>query len=67
VHGLVCSVAGFVAARFAPGIGDGGYLPCGIKTVRLWFPSQERGFASGVFNAAITIGANAGALPNAAV
>lgn len=57
LNGLVSSVAGFSGMRFLLGLGEGGYLPGCIKTTRLWFPRHERGFASGVFNAGVTLGA----------
>ena len=57
-HSLVGSVAGFLAARSALGLGEAGNFPSAIKAVALWFPKQERAFATSIFNA----GTNAGAL-----
>jgi len=57
LHGLVSTVTGFASMRFVLGLGEGGYLPGCIKTTRLWFPGDERGFSSGVFNAGVTLGA----------
>ena len=57
-HALVGSVGGFLAARSALGLGEGGNFPSAIKAVALWFPKAERAFATSVFNA----GTNAGAL-----
>jgi len=51
------SVAGFMAARFALGIGESGNFPAAIKTVAEWFPRAERAFATGLFNAGTNIGA----------
>src|SRR5206468_3726703 len=51
------SVAGFIAARFALGIGESGNFPAAIKTVAEWFPRSERAFAAGLFNAGTNIGA----------
>ena len=51
------SVAGFIAARFALGIGESGNFPGAIKTVAEWFPRRERAFATGLFNAGTNIGA----------
>jgi len=51
------SVAGFIAARFALGIGESGNFPAAIKTVAEWFPRSERAFATGLFNAGTNIGA----------
>ena len=49
-HALVFSVAGFCIARFFLGIGESGNFPAAIKAVTEWFPSDERGLATGVFN-----------------
>src|SRR6476661_7494923 len=51
------SVAGFIAARFALGIGEAGNFPAAIKTVAEWFPKKERAFATGLFNAGSNVGA----------
>ena len=59
VFGLVYapSVAGFIAARFALGIGEAGNFPAAIKAVAEWFPLKERAFATGLFNSGTNIGA----------
>ena len=51
------SVAGFIAARFALGLGESGNFPAAIKTVAEWFPKRERAFATGIFNSGTNIGA----------
>jgi MFS transporter, ACS family, hexuronate transporter len=51
------SVAGFIAARFALGLGESGYFPAAIKTVAEWFPQRERALATGLLNAGTNIGA----------
>jgi MFS transporter, ACS family, hexuronate transporter len=51
------SAAGFIAARFALGLGESGNFPAAIKTVAEWFPRAERAFATGLFNAGTNIGA----------
>jgi ACS family hexuronate transporter-like MFS transporter len=51
------SVAGFVVARFALGIGESGNFPAAIKTVAEWFPKRERALATGIFNAGTNVGA----------
>lgn len=51
------SVAGFIAARFALGLGESGNFPGAVKTVAEWFPRQERAFATGIFNAGTNVGA----------
>ncbi|WP_052208653.1 MFS transporter [Croceibacterium mercuriale] len=56
-HGLVSTVAGFSAVRFALGIGESGNFPAGLKAVAQWFPPKERAFATGIFNAGSNVGA----------
>ena len=51
------SVAGFIAARFALGIGEAGNFPASIKTVSEWYPVRERALATGIFNSGTNIGA----------
>ena len=51
------SVIGFAAARFGLGIGEAGNFPAAIKTTAEWFPKKDRAFATGLFNAATSIGA----------
>ena len=56
------SVAGFIAARFALGVGEAAIFPAGIKAVAEWFPRRERAFAAGLFNAGTNVGALAAPL-----
>jgi ACS family hexuronate transporter-like MFS transporter len=56
------SVAGFIAARFALGLGEAAIFPAGIKAVAEWFPRRERAFAAGLFNAGTNVGAIAAPL-----
>jgi MFS transporter, ACS family, hexuronate transporter len=56
------SVAGFIAARFALGIGESGNFPAAIKTVAEWFPKRERALATGIFNAGTNVGVLVSAL-----
>ena len=51
------SVAGFIAARFALGLGEAANFPAGIKAIAEWFPQKERAFAAGLFNAGTNVGA----------
>lgn len=51
------SFIGFVLARFGLGYGESGNFPAAIKTTAEWFPKKERAFATGIFNAATSIGA----------
>ena len=41
-HALVGSVGGFLWARVALGLGEGGNFPAPIKATALWFPKKER-------------------------
>jgi len=56
-HALARSLGGFMIARAALGIGEGGNFPAGLKAVSEWFPRSERAFAVGLFNAGANIGA----------
>src|SRR3989442_1058933 len=61
-HALVgltssASVAGFIAARFALGLGESGNFPAALKAVAEWFPRRERALATGIFNAGTNVGA----------
>jgi ACS family hexuronate transporter-like MFS transporter len=56
-HALASSVIGFMAARFALGLGEAGNFPAAIKTVAEWFPQRERALATGIFNSGSNIGA----------
>ncbi|TKG90457.1 MFS transporter [Puteibacter caeruleilacunae] len=51
------SFIGFLLARFGLGYGESGNFPAAIKTVAEWFPKKDRAFATGIFNAATSIGA----------
>ena len=56
-HGAAYSVSQFALARFGLGIGESGNFPAGVKAVATWFPSKERAFAVGLFNAGSNVGA----------
>jgi ACS family hexuronate transporter-like MFS transporter len=56
-HSAVGSVSGFVTARIALGLGEGGNFPSAIKAVALWFPKKERAFATALFNSGANVGA----------
>jgi ACS family hexuronate transporter-like MFS transporter len=56
-HALVGSVGGFLRARVALGLGEGGNFPSAIKAVALWFPRKERALATALFNAGTNVGA----------
>jgi MFS transporter, ACS family, hexuronate transporter len=51
------SVAGFIVARFALGLGESGNFPGAIKVVAEWFPKKERALATGIFNSGTNVGA----------
>ena len=51
------SVAGFIVARFALGLGESGNFPAAIKVVADWFPKRERALATGIFNSGTNVGA----------
>jgi ACS family hexuronate transporter-like MFS transporter len=55
-HGLVGSMRGFLAARFALGAGEGGSFPASIKAIAYWFPQRERALAASLFNSGANIG-----------
>ena len=56
-HALVFSISGFLVARVALGLGEGGNFPSAIKAVALWFPKRERATATAVFNSGTNVGA----------
>jgi ACS family hexuronate transporter-like MFS transporter len=57
-HSIVGSVAGFCVARVLLGLGESGNFPAAIKATSEWFPTDERAFATGLFNS----GSNAASL-----
>ena len=56
-HGLVTSLHGFLAVRFALGFGEAGVFPASLKATAEWFPKKERALATGIFNAGTNLGA----------
>jgi MFS transporter, ACS family, hexuronate transporter len=56
-HALVGSVGGFLGARMFLGVSEGGNFPAAIKAVALWFPRNERAFATAIFNSGTNVGA----------
>jgi ACS family hexuronate transporter-like MFS transporter len=56
-HALVYSLTGFLFARIALGLGEGGNFPSAIKAVALWFPKRERATATAIFNSGTNVGA----------
>ena len=51
------TAAGFVFARIALGLSEGGNFPGAIKAVAEWYPIKERALATGLFNAGTNVGA----------
>ena len=49
-HAFVTSVIGFCIARALLGLGEAGNFPAAIKAITEWFPTEERAFATGLFN-----------------
>jgi MFS transporter, ACS family, hexuronate transporter len=56
-HAAVGSVSGFLGARVALGLGEGGNFPSAIKAVAQWFPRKERALATAIFNSGANVGA----------
>jgi MFS family permease len=54
--GLVNGFGVFIAARFALGVGEAPLFPGGARVVRDWFGVRERGFATGLCQAAGSAG-----------
>jgi ACS family hexuronate transporter-like MFS transporter len=55
-HGFASSVASFMAARIALGVGEAGHFPSVVRASSEWFPQKERSYAIGWVNSATTIG-----------
>ena len=56
-HALVGTVGGFLWARVALGLGEGGNFPAAIKATAIWFPKKERALATSLFNSGANVGA----------
>lgn len=54
--GLVAGFGQFVLARVVLGIGEAPQFSAGARVVRQWYPAEDRGFATGIFNSASTLG-----------
>jgi len=54
--GFVHNWATFLAARVLLGIGEAPQYPTGARVVSDWFPVHKRGFPTGVFNSASSLG-----------
>ncbi|HVZ99247.1 MAG TPA: MFS transporter [Caulobacterales bacterium] len=58
LNGIAHSWQMLAGLRAVMGFAEGSANPAGIKTVAVWFPAKERGFAAGLYN----IGASVGSL-----
>ncbi len=56
-HSLVFTITGFLIARIALGLGEGGNFPAAIKATAQWFPKKERALATSLFNSGANVGA----------
>jgi MFS transporter, ACS family, hexuronate transporter len=56
-HAFVGSIGGFMRARLALGVSEGGNFPSAVKAVAMWFPRKERAFATALFNSGANVGA----------
>jgi MFS transporter, ACS family, hexuronate transporter len=56
-HAFVSSIGGFIAVRFALGLGESGNFPAALKAIAEWFPRRERALATGIFTAGSNVGA----------
>ena len=56
-HAFARTPLGFGAARLFLGIGEAAYFPISMKTIAEWFPQKASALATGVLNAAVTVGA----------
>ena len=56
-HAFVFSIGGFLVARLALGLGEGGNFPAAIKATAQWFPRRQRALATSLFNSGANVGA----------
>ncbi|WP_034157127.1 MFS transporter [Sphingomonas sp. ERG5] len=57
LHSVARGLGTFGVLRAALGISEAGNWPGAVKVNALWFPSQERALAQGIFNSGAAIGA----------
>ncbi|PWT96141.1 MAG: MFS transporter [Blastocatellia bacterium] len=55
-HGLAHNWQVFAGLRGLLGFAEGSANPAGMKATALWFPANERGLASGVYNTGASLG-----------
>ena len=56
-QGFMNTLGGFLAGRFALGLGESGVFPASVKAIAEWFPKKERALAMGIANAGTNLGA----------
>ena len=56
-HGFVAGWVGLFLLRGLLGLAEAAFIPAGMRAVAYWFPAQERGLATGVFNLGTSFGA----------
>lgn len=56
LHALAATWPAFAILRGLLGFAEGSGHPAGMKTVALWFPARERGFAGGTYNIGASLG-----------
>ncbi|BAK13767.1 hexuronate transporter ExuT [Pantoea ananatis AJ13355] len=56
-HSLTGSWQGLAFMRAIMGFSEASAIPAGVKTAATWFPTRERGIATGVFNMGTSFGA----------
>ncbi|MGI4829421.1 MAG: MFS transporter [Janthinobacterium lividum] len=54
--GLVRALPSFLVLRVLLGIGESPFYPCGVQSVRDWFPERTRGRATAVMSMSQTLG-----------
>ena len=55
--GAATGMAALVVARLSSGLAQAGLFPCSVISISRWFPSTERGTASGMLAASMQVGA----------
>lgn len=57
LHAVANSILSFSVFRALLAVSEAGAWPGAVKAIAAWFPSRERAFAQGIFNAGASIGA----------
>ena len=61
LFGMATGTVGLLSARVGIGVAQAGLFPCSTIAITKWFPSGERGLASGLLGAAMSVGGAIGA------